>query len=465
MITLTSFGAAEETTGSKHLLKIDNENYFIDVGMWQGSRDANQKNHDWKSPIPVNDISGVFLTHAHADHCALLPKLVKDGYNGKIRCTPATRDLASIIMLDSAKIQKYEQPAPSYEESDVIETIEHFRCHFYHKKKIASEKLSFTFYDAGHILGSAMIDLEIPRKQNFLEKLFKRNQEKMRILFTGDLGRKKNPITNSPEKCMPAPDYIVLESTYGNRLHQTTEKCYEQLEETIKETIERGGKVIIPSFAVERAQEIIYHIKRLMTDKKIPRVPVYVDSPMATAATGVFNIHPECFNRELIEKFISQGKNPFSVRSLHYITDYKNSQKLAKSEKPCIVIAANGMCEAGRIINHLKTGISNPNNTIIIVGYMAENTLGRRILNKEPQVKIEGTKFELKAQVKSIDGFSAHADYNEILEWISGVDTSRLKKIILVHGDKESQISLKEKLESCGYNVIIQEKEKSIKLV
>lgn len=461
-IEFTSLQDSGEVTGSKHVLTIDNETYMIDCGAFQGGRDANQRNRDFT--YDTSKLNGVFLTHAHYDHSGELPKLIKDGYKGKIYSTPATRDLASVILMDSAKIQKYEKPGPAYEEKDVVETMDHFRCHYYHKKKYINDKLTFTFYDAGHILGSSMIDIETLKKRSFLKKLLKKEPEKLHILFTGDLGRKANPITNEPETCVPAPDYIVLESTYGNRLHHSTAECYNELKEIINTTIERGGKVIIPSFAVERAQEIIYHIKCLMMSNEIPRVPVYVDSPMATATTGVFNIHPECFNKKIIEQFVSKGKNPFSVRSLHCITDYKDSQKVAKNEKPCIIIAANGMCEAGRIINHLKTGVSNEKNTIVVVGYMAENTLGRHILEQDPILTIDNKEYELKAEVKSIDGFSAHADYQEIYEWLKNVDTSKLKKIILVHGDKDAQAALKTLLEDKGYPVIIQKKDATLQL-
>jgi metallo-beta-lactamase family protein len=457
-----SLGAVGEVTGSKHILEIDGLPYMIDCGAWQGAESAQERNREFT--FPVDKLQAVFLTHAHYDHCGLLPKLIKDGYKGSIRSTPATRDLASIVMLDSAKIQKYEKAGPAYEESDVVETINHFRCHAYRKEKVLDERITYTMYDAGHILGSSMIDISIKRKRNFLQKLIKKEDERMHILYTGDLGRNSNPITRKPDTDMPAPDYIFLESTYGNRTHESLEHCYGELTNVINETIKRGGKVIIPSFAVERAQEIIYYIKRLMAVDAIPRVPVYVDSPMATAATGVFNIHPECFNKKIVEQFVSQGKNPFSVRSLHCITDFKDSQRIAKTDKPCIVIAANGMCEAGRVINHLKTGLSNPKNTIVVVGYMAENTLGRRILNQEPVVQIEDEDYDLKAEVVSIDGFSAHADYNEMFRWLRDIDKSKLKKIILVHGDSEAQTALKAFLETNGYNVQIAVAEKPIAL-
>ena len=459
-VTLQSYGACNEVTGSKHFLKINDKYILIDYGMWQGSQDDDQKNREFKCPIPIEDIETVILTHAHADHCALLPKLIKEGYGGKIRSTPATRDLASIIMLDSAKIQQHERGEAFYEESDVVKTINMFRCHFYHKQKHLNDNVNITFYDAGHILGSAIVDLELKRKKlGFLPA------KPMHVLFTGDLGREINPITNPPETCMAAPDYIVMESTYGNRTHQTSGTVLKEFANIINRTVERDGKVIIPIFAIERAQEIIYHLKNLMRDEKIPRIPVYVDSPMAVNATGVFNIHPECFNKTIQDNFISKGKNPFSVASLHCINDYKESIEVARSRKPCIILAASGMCEAGRILNHLQFGVQNSRNTILLVGYQGENTLGKEIQEKTPVLTINGDEYKLNAEVQSLSAFSSHADYREELEWLSKVDTSRLKKIFLVHGNPEAQQFLKDFLIAKGYkNVEVVEKDKEYDL-
>jgi metallo-beta-lactamase family protein len=257
---------------------------------------------------------------------------------------------------------------------------------------------------------------------------------------------------------------MFLESTYGNKTHESIETVYQELAYTINRTVERGGKIIIPSFAIERAQEIIYFIKTLMSQKKIPRLPVYVDSPMAANATGVFNIHPECFNKKIVDDFLEKGKNPFSVSSLKFINSYRESLAIAKSKKPCIVIAANGMCEAGRIINHLEYGIDNPNNTILLVGYMGENTLGRKIQNKEEKLVIDKKEIPLKAEVQKINAFSAHADYKEMLAWLKKVDTSKLKKIFLVHGETDSQLFLKQYLENAGFNVEIVKKDKYYQL-
>jgi metallo-beta-lactamase family protein len=436
-----------EVTGSKHYIEFNNKIYEIDCGAFQGGKDPDEKNKTSELIKP----DAVILTHAHYDHSGLLPRLVKEGYSGKIYSTPATRDLTSVILMDSAKIQAHEKGEPAYEEKDCLETMNHFSCCMYGKHKIITDDLTVTFYNAGHILGSAMADFSFTRK-----KLFKK--ENIHILYTGDIGRETNPLVNPPATDFPAPKYIFLESTYGNKTHESMDKVYNELQYIINRTVERSGKVIIPAFAVERAQEIIYFIKNLMADGKIPKIPVYVDSPMAVNATGVFSIHSECFNDKIRDDFMAKGKNPFSVRSLKTISNYKDSLSLAKSKKPAIVISAQGMCEAGRIINHIKHGIENPDNTILLVGYMCEGTLGRKILNKDPTVIIDGEEFKLKAEVHKIDAFSAHADYKEILSWLSKIDTSELKKIYLVHGEKDAQENLSKVLFENGYdNEIIKE--------
>lgn len=460
MISLTSYGAAGEVTGSKHVLKIDDEEFLIDCGMWQGPQEDEQKNRSFEFKKAKN-LKAVLLTHAHLDHCGLLPVLIKSGYEGNIYCTSATRDLASIVLMDSAKINSsYKNPI--YSDADVMDCVNHFRGHAYGKTKILSDKLKYTAYDAGHILGSSMFDVECIQKRNLLDKLFGKKKNSIHILFTGDLGRENNPITNDPSTSFPVPDYIVLESTYGDRLHETLEYSIQEMVDIINYTIEREGKVIIPSFAIERAQEIIYYLKVLMMKKAIPKIPVYVDSPMATSATGVFSIHPECFNHIIKDRFISQGKNPFSVSTLHIIKDNQESVRVAKSKKPAIIIAASGMCEKGRVINHLKYGLSNYNNTILTVGYMSPNTIGYQLTHGAPYVVLDNEEVLVKANIASISAFSAHADYKEMLVWLSKIDTSKLKNIFLVHGNESSLKNFQRLLRENNYKSTILEKEKSI---
>lgn len=459
MITLTSFGGAGEVTGSKHELKIDDELYLIDCGSWQGGFSTEAQNQEYK---PKTNYNAVLITHSHLDHVGMAPLLTKNGYKNNFYCTPATRDLASIVLMDSAKINSFSKNA-LYSESDVIECLTHFRGHAYGKEKRLSEKMKFQLFNAGHILGSTMFSITCTSKRTFLDKLFKRNKP-LNVLFTGDLGRENNPIVNPPDINIPAPDYIILEATYGNRLHESIPYSLEEMTKIINETIERKGKVIIPSFAIERAQEIIYYLKVLMAKNQIPKIPVYIDSPMAASATGVFSIHPECFNHVIKDRFISKGKNPFSVSTLHIVKDNEESLKIARSKKSCIVIAASGMCENGRIVNHLKYGLENYNNTILTVGYMGEGTLGKELVDGANYVTIDNKEKLVKANICSIGAFSAHADWQEELDWLSKIDTSKLKKIFLVHGTEESLNALKQHLADNNYKAEIVKKGESIKL-
>lgn len=467
MIKLISYGASHENgkgevTGSKHLLNVNGEQYLIDCGMLQGSQENELKNKENFKFAP-SKVKAMLLSHAHIDHSGLIPKLIKDGFNGNVYCTSATRDLASIVLMDSSKINSSEENC-LYTEKDALDALYHFRCHAYKKTKTLSDDVKYTAYDAGHILGSAMFDVECRQKPSFLQKVLHRKSRNIHVLFTGDLGRENNPITNSPETKIPAPDYIVMESTYGARLHESIPYSINEMTRIINSTIDKKGKVIIPAFAIERAQEIIYYLKILMKKGKIPKVPVYIDSPMAAAATGVFSIHPECFNHKIRDQFISQGKNPFSVSTLHVIKDNTESLKVAKSRKPCIVIAASGMCEAGRILNHLKHGLSFYNNTVLTVGYMSPGTLGSQLVKGDHAVVINGKEIIVKANVESISAFSAHADYKEILDWLRKINTSKLKKIFLVHGDKEGLEGMKLHLKEAGFESEIVEQSKSYSL-
>jgi metallo-beta-lactamase family protein len=453
-IEFYSLGAAEEVTGAKHVLEIDGKSYLIDCGSFQGSRaEADRKNRDFG--IAVDRIDGTILTHGHLDHCGLLPLLVKQGYRGNIYATPATRDIASLIMMDSANIQardaKYLRSqaqkkgekfdwSPLYSEQDAIQATGQTIGVSYNRPMYIGDGVNLEFFDAGHILGSAMAYITV-----------KRGGEELRILASGDLGRKGKPIIRNPAVPGPAPDYIILESTYGDRRHDSTEDAIEKLAALAKRTVKNRGKILIPSFAIERTQELVYYFHLLVDDGVIPEIPIFVDSPMATNATTIFQVHPECYSEEIKEAFIKHHKNPFGFNSLHFTTSVQESKDLNDHKGPLIIISADGMCEAGRIQHHLIHNIQDPNTTIMTVGYMAENTLGRRIRNRESEVKIHGEWFKLKAHVEEINAFSAHADYFESLEWLKALDTSRLKEIFLVHGEKKSQAFLKKYLEENGF--------------
>jgi metallo-beta-lactamase family protein len=449
-----SLGAAEEVTGSKHVIEIDGESYLIDCGSFQGSRaEADRKNRNLG--IEADRINGVILTHGHLDHCGLLPLLVKRGYKGNIYATPASRDIASLIMMDSAHIQANDAEylrkesqkkgekfdwTPLYTEADAIAATSQMVGVPYNRPMPIGDGVTLEFFDAGHILGSAMAYITI-----------RRGGKELRILATGDLGRKGKPIIRNPAIPGPAPDYIIVESTYGDRRHDKTSDATEKLAEMAKRAVETKGRIIIPSFAIERTQELVYYFHLLVDDGIIPEIPIYVDSPMATNATTIFQVHPECYDEEIKKAFVKHHQNPFGFNSLHFTTSVQESKALNDHKGPLIIISADGMCEAGRIQHHLIHSIQDPNTTILLVGYMAENTLGRRIRNRESEVKIHGMWLKLKAHVEEINSFSAHADYVETVDWLNELDRSRLKGLFMVHGEKKAQAAFKKYLAEQGF--------------
>jgi metallo-beta-lactamase family protein len=453
-INFYSLGAAEEVTGSKHVLEIDGKSYLIDCGTFQGSRaEADRKNRNLG--IAADKVESVILTHGHLDHCGLLPLLVKNGFKGNIFATPASRDIASLIMMDSANIQTRDATylhgqaqkkgdkfnwTPLFTEQDAIQATSQMVGISYNRPLYISDGVQMEFYDAGHILGSAMALITV-----------KKNGAETRILASGDLGRKGKPIIRDPASPGHAPDYIILESTYGDRLHDSADDALEKLASLAKRTVHNRGKILIPSFAIERTQELVYYFHLLVDEGVIPEIPIYVDSPMATNATTIFQVHPECYDEEIKKAFIKHHKNPFGFNSLHFTTSVNESKALNEHKGPLIIISADGMCEAGRIQHHLIHNIRDPNTTILTVGYMADNTLGRRIRDREGEVSIHGQFFKVKAQVEEINAFSAHADYAETLEWLKTLDTSRLKSILLVHGEPKGQAALKKYLEGNGF--------------
>lgn len=467
-----SLGAAQEVTGSKHIFAIDDRMFMIDCGSFQGKRkESDEKNRNFK--IDTERLESVILTHGHLDHCGLLPLLSKLGYEGNIYATPATRDIANLVMMDSARIQAHDaeflakQAAkkgekfhwkPLYDENDCVKAANQIVSLSYNRKMFIAPDVQLEFFDAGHILGSAFASVTVnPNPKN--------PEKEVRLLYTGDIGRNCKPIIRNPALNMPAPDYIFLESTYGNKLHDNHEFAMHELERIVREACAKKGKIIIPSFAIERAQELVYYLHLLTDQKKIPVIPIYVDSPMASNATSVFRVHPECYDESVNEAFLKHHKNPFGFNSLTFTTNVEDSKELNKKEGPMIIISADGMCEAGRVLYHLANGISDPKNTIMIVGYMAENTLGRRIFDGQKEVKILGDMYQVKAKVERCNGFSAHADYTEMIEWLKGIDTSRLKKIFLIHGEKDQQEGFKKHLSQTGFdNVEIIEYEKEYQL-
>jgi metallo-beta-lactamase family protein len=452
-INFYSLGGAEEVTGSRHVLEIDGKSYLIDCGAFQGSRaEADRKNRNFG--IAADRVDAAILTHGHLDHCGLLPLLVKQGYNGNVYATPATRDIANLIMMDSAKIQARDAEylkkqadkkdehfnwTPLYDEKDVIGATCQTIGISYNRPMHIGDGVSLEFYDAGHILGSAMALITV-----------KKDGEEVKILATGDLGRCNKPIVCDPA-IPPAPDYLILESTYGDRLHDDADNALQRLSEIAKQTVKNRGKIIIPAFAIERTQELVYYFHLLEDEGIIPEIPIYVDSPMATNATTIFQVHPECYDEDIKEAFIKHHKNPFGFNALHFTTSVQDSKALNNMKGPLIIISADGMCEAGRIQHHLIHNIGDPNTTILIVGYMAENTLGRRIRNKENEVKIHGQWLKRRASVEEINSFSAHADYAEAVTWLKAVDTSRLKNIFMVHGEPKAQKAFKTYLTDNGY--------------
>ena len=437
------FGACKTVTGSQHILGIGNKKILLDCGFYQGHR-SDMEYLNRHLPYDPKEIDAMILSHAHIDHCGNIPSLVKHGFQGKIYCTNATKPLTAVMLEDAANIQlhdlfylnkKYNKVfEPIYTPDDVEPAMKLFVGKDYHDKFEILPGVEAWFQDAGHVLGSALINLSV-----------KEAGKQYKLGFTGDLGRKFLPILRDPEQIIDV-DYLISESTYGDRLHDEARTSYISLAETINRTYARGGKIIIPSFALERAQELIYIIHELIDAKAIPPLFVYVDSPLTVKISEIFASFPDLFDEEARQNFLTKGKDPLIFTYLRFIESVEDSKKLNGLKEPCIIISASGMCEFGRIRHHLKESLPDKKNTVMIVGFMAENTLGRRLLEGAKKVNILNQSVAVAAEIKVLNSLSAHADQRGLLDFIHAA--CPLKKVFLVHGEEQPIKVLADKLAS-----------------
>ncbi len=523
---VTFYGAVREVTGSMHLLTSNNDRILLDCGLFQGHRkEAAEKNRNF--PFDPSGITSLVLSHAHIDHSGRIPLLTKNSYLGRIICTRPTSDASEYLLKDSAHIQEsdanylnyktlrsflsqkemhqkgkkeskkdlnkikkllkkdghqldtlkiseliethhLEAVRPLYTLEDAEQALNFFEGYPYRHPAAIGKDATCTFYEAGHILGSAISMINI-----------RENGRSYRVCYTGDIGRFNKPIIKDPalsfENSDRQIDLMIMESTYGNRLHKPYPDLKPQLKEILNDTFRRGGTVIIPAFAYGRTQELLYILHELYNEGEVQRVPVFVDSPLATKITKVFGEHPEAYDRETHKTFLEKGKNPFSFDQVHFVGSVEESIALNREEKPHIVIAASGMCEAGRVLHHLRHKIHNPRHTILIVGYMAQNTLGRRILEQgleydnsgrkgtPPMLKFLNKSYPLKAHVVQLDGFSAHGDRNEMLRFLKESNL-RIKQIAVVHGEEDQSLAFAQYLEKEGFSVIVPKLAEKIRL-
>lgn len=453
---LTFWGAAKTVTGSMHHIESGGREYLLDCGLYQGRRqEAFERNS--RFPFAASSIEAVILSHAHIDHSGNLPTLVHNGFSGPIYTTPATIDLCLAMLADSAYLQQKDaefcnkrrahrkaigrddrECVPLYTLDDAERTYPLFRPVQLGERKQIAPGFAYTTYDAGHMLGSTSMILEA---------------DGVRLAYSGDVGRPGLPIIRDPQPLDPA-DYLIIESTYGDRLHQHLQHISDKLADIVTRTAARGGRIIVPSFAVGRTQQLVLLLHQLIEANRIPSIPIYVDSPLAVNVTDVFRKHPECYDQEARD-FLQIGEDPFGFHRLRYIRDVNESKALNDLHGPFVVISASGMCEAGRILHHLREGIEDARNTILIVGYQAQSTLGRRIVERQREVKVFGVMRRLAAEVVVLNGFSAHADQKDLIEFAEGVRSQgKLRQVLLVHGEPPAQTALIAKLTERGFSTV-----------
>jgi metallo-beta-lactamase family protein len=438
-IRLTFLGAARNVTGSRYLLETDGARILVDCGLFQ---EREYKSRNWEPfSVPPNSIDAILLTHAHLDHCGLIPKICREGFRGSIYCTDATADIAKIMLLDAAKLQEEDAlfkrrrhgregrrgpypEIPLYTVEDARASLNFFSHPVRYENPVKiTDTLEAIFYDAGHVLGSSMIKLTVSQ-----------GGEKITILFSGDVGRWHIPILRDPSLFAEA-DYVILESTYGDRLHGNSADIADDLAEIINSTWKAGGNIVIPSFALERAQEVLYYLNRLLIGGRIPHLPVFLDSPMAISVTEVFKTHSELYDREMT-RLVGLNKSPFDFPGLKMAETVDDSKAINHFPGTAIIIAGSGMCTGGRIKHHLVNNIARPESTILFVGYQAQGTLGRQIVDGNKRVRILGQYYPVRANIVQLSGFSAHADRDELMRWLSGFKEPP-KRLFVTHGESE----------------------------
>ncbi len=454
MTTLTFLGAAGTVTGSKHLLEVDGSRLLVDTGLFQGLKELRLRN--WEPlPIPARSINWIALTHAHIDHSGYLPRLVRDGFQGPVYCTKGTADLVKIMLPDSARLQeedaeyanrkgfsKHKPAAPLYTEEDAMAALKLVRGADYGEPVELSERVTLRFIPAGHILGSSFVAADVASK----------GRDPIRVLFSGDLGRYNEPILNDPSPVTEA-DFLLVESTYGDRLHEHTNPK-ERLAEIVNATAQRGGKVIIPAFAVGRTQLLVYYLRELEEEGKIPVLPVAVDSPMAASATRLYTKHKEDHDIDM-QRLDEKHENSLATKNFSLVQGRAGSKALNEDKGPAIIISASGMATGGRVLHHLAQYLPDAASTVVMVGFQAAGTRGRRLQDGEREVRIHGEMIPVRAAVETIGSLSAHADRSEIMRWLSEFKRPP-KQTFIVHGEPNASTALKDRIISeLGWNVTI----------